>query len=227
MCRRPGSTNGLLDELRLAAIPVRRDNHPARDRVRDPAALLLADQVQARINAGGGAGTGDHRIRVDVQHRRVDLSGRVEPGQPSGVPPVRRAGPAVQQSGGAKHERAGAHAQHPRAALDRPLQCSQQRLRPLGPAAAVVARRGHDDQVGGFEAVQSERRLQCESGFGPQLARLTSHDREVVARQSLVSAIRPEHLADHTQLERSEPVQNNDSDVFQHGHHDARELAGC
>src|SRR5215469_649744 len=39
--------NRSVDELRLTAIPVRRHDHPTRDRVGDAAALLIAHQVQA------------------------------------------------------------------------------------------------------------------------------------------------------------------------------------
>ena len=68
-----GGGDRLHDVLGLAAVAVRRHDHPAGDAVGDAGALLLADQVQAGVDAGRGARAGDHRIVVDVEDVRVDL----------------------------------------------------------------------------------------------------------------------------------------------------------
>ena len=69
-----------LDVLGLAAVAVRRHHHPPGDLVGDLGPLLLADDVQAGVDAGGGAGRGDHRVLVDVQHVRFDHRPRVAAG---------------------------------------------------------------------------------------------------------------------------------------------------
>src|SRR6516164_1347333 len=61
-----GGGDRLVDVLRLAAVAVRRHHHAPGDAVGDPRALLLPDQVEARVDAGRRARAGDHRVVVDV-----------------------------------------------------------------------------------------------------------------------------------------------------------------
>lgn len=46
---------------------------------------------------------------------------------------------------------------------------------------------------------------------------LGGDDREVVDRQPLLTAVQAEHLAEHTEFEGVDFVQQQDGDVFQHG----------
>ena len=135
----------LVHVLGLAAVPVRRDDHPPGDPVGHPGALLLAHQVQAGVDARRGARAGDDQVLVHVEHVGVDHGLRVPLGQFGGLPPVRRAPPPVQQARRAEGERAGAHAQHPGAAGHRGLQGLDHRRRELagrpGGTAGVVAPR--------------------------------------------------------------------------------------
>ena len=104
--------------LGLAAVPVRRHDHPAGDGVSYRAALFLADQVEAGIDASCGARAGQHRVSVHVQHRRINLRGRVHAREAVRVTPVRSAATAIKQAGRTQHERTGAHAEHPASPLD-------------------------------------------------------------------------------------------------------------
>jgi hypothetical protein len=61
-----------VDVLRLPALAVRRHDHAAGDRVRDRRAVLAPQQVQARVDAGGGPGAREDRVVVDVEDVRVD-----------------------------------------------------------------------------------------------------------------------------------------------------------
>ena len=67
-----GARQRPLDVLRLPAVPVRRHDHAPGDLVGDLGPVLLAHDVQAGVDAGGGARRGDHRALVDVQHVRLD-----------------------------------------------------------------------------------------------------------------------------------------------------------
>src|SRR5579862_128182 len=159
--------DGLLDVLGLAAVAVRRDDHAPGDAVGDPRALLLPDQVQAGVDAGGGARAADHRVVVHVQDVRVDLGLGVAAGQFVRVPPVRGAAPAVEQAGLPQDEGSAADAQHPRAAGDRATERVEQVRRELlrhagGPAGgvpqALIGDGGQGDQVCLLEPLEAVRR---------------------------------------------------------------------
>ena len=94
-----------------------------------PVSYTHLHQVQARVDASGGAGAGDHGLVVDVQHGRVDPRCRERARQLPGIPPVSGAAPPVEQPGGTEDERPGAHAEHPRAALHAVAQRGKQRFR--------------------------------------------------------------------------------------------------
>ena len=105
-----------LDELCLAAVTVRRDDHPAGDRRGHAAPNSLPDDVQAGVEARRRAGRGDDRAVVEVQHVAADLRAREALLELVDVAPVGRAEPAVEQTGLAQHEGTGAHRQQAGAA---------------------------------------------------------------------------------------------------------------
>ena len=63
-----------VDELRLATVAVRRHDHAPGDRVRHRAALVLAHDVQAEVDAGCGPGAGEDVAVLDVEHVRLELA---------------------------------------------------------------------------------------------------------------------------------------------------------
>ncbi len=210
--------SGRLHVLGLPAVAVRRHHHPPGDGVGHPAPVLLADQVQAGIDAGGGAGAGDDRIGVHVEHGSIDVRGREQERQLGRAAPVGRAPPPVQQPGRPEHERAGADAEYPPAARDRAPQCLKQRL-----GIAVPAQPGmglgdgrHRHQVGLVKAVHAERGIEGEPHRGTQWPRLPRDHREVVAGQAIARPVGPEDLTHHTQLERLESVEHHYRDVTEH-----------
>ena len=68
--------DGLIDVLALATVALRRHDHPAGDDVGDLAAQFASHQVQAGVDARGGARAGDQVAVVDEQDVAVDLRGR-------------------------------------------------------------------------------------------------------------------------------------------------------
>src|SRR5207237_10319410 len=111
-----------LDVLPLAAVAVRGHDHAAGDGVRDAAPVLDADDVQAGIDARGGTGAGDEPAVPYVEDVGVDEGGRAALGELVGVPPVRRAAPAVEQARLLEDEDASADAHDPGPAVHRPTQ---------------------------------------------------------------------------------------------------------
>ena len=212
--------------LGLPAVAMRRDDHPPGDPVRHPAALLLADQVQARVDAGRRARTGDHRVLVHVQHIRVDDRRRMLPREVGGVPPVGGAVPPVQQPGRAEHERAVAHAEHPGTAVHGGPQRVDQRRRELAGGVRLqvaVADGRHGHQVSLLQPVQAVGRGHGEAcrrgergGFPGPRHRFARDHGEVVGGQPVVGPVNAEHLAEHAQLERGKAVQDHYGYVLQH-----------
>jgi hypothetical protein len=205
-------------ELRLAAVPVRRHDHPAGDPVGHLRALLLAHHVQAGVDARRAARAGDDRAGVHVEHVRVHRGRRAVSGQVRRVHPVGGAPPAVQQPGRGQHERAGAHAEYPRSPRLRGTQRAQQRRGKLAWHALAQLRvdRAHDHQVRRVQSFDAIRIRQGEPVFRAQRAVFPGDHREVVARQAVVRAVHAENLADHPELERGEPVEHNESHVLEH-----------
>ena len=102
----------------------------------DPGAVVLAHDVQAGVDAGGGAGAGDDRAVLDVQHVAVDAGDREAPGEVVGVAPVRGGAAAVQQAGPPEQERARADRQDAGAAVDGVAQRLEHLVRHVAVAAA-------------------------------------------------------------------------------------------
>jgi hypothetical protein len=201
----------LVDEhvhvLSLAAVPVRRHHHPARDRVRHRGAMLKPEQVQAGVDPGGGAGAGDHLARVDVEHPRIDLDGGIAAGKLGGVPPVRGRPAAVQQPGGGENERSGALTEHPPAAPDDGLQRLKHRRR----RERVYLVPAHDDpQVGGAEPVQAGLHHDRQADIGAHRPRCRGHDCVRTGRTALGAAVAAEDLSGHAETEHGHAVVGQD-----------------
>lgn len=96
------------DELGLPALAFERHHGQPRRVGRHRRAQIAADQMQAQIEARGGAGRGEQLPVVDVEHGRVHVDGRVELGEQRGGGPVRGGPVAVEQAGGGEHEGARA-----------------------------------------------------------------------------------------------------------------------
>ena len=140
------SGSGRRDELRLAAVALRRHDHAPGDRVRHLGAELLPQQVQARIEARGRAGARDDAPVLHVQHVGVDVDRGVHRGHRVGVHPVRRRAAAVENAGCREHERAAADAQQPctaRGGVADDIEHPRVDARPL-----LARRRRDHDEVG-------------------------------------------------------------------------------
>ena len=103
---RAGLDHRALDELRLAAVAMRRDDGAPGELGGDRRAVVAPDHVQAQVQPGGDTGAGQHRPLVDVQDRRVDVDLGVAPGQLGREGPVGGGAPAVEQPGPRQRERA-------------------------------------------------------------------------------------------------------------------------
>ena len=210
-----------LDVLALAAVALRRDDHPAGDPGRDGAAELAADEVQAGVDAGGRPGAGDDVAVVDEQHVRVEVRQRVLLAEELRVAPVGRAVAAVQQPGLAEHEGARADRQQDRAAFVRPAERVQDALVVLVPPG----RRRQRDQVGVLQLLQPVRRDHGRMAAGAQrLTRPGRADLEVEGRYAVVGPVDPEHLRQHAELEQGDVLHQDDSDLLQHASQYGRNL---
>ena len=78
----------LIAELRLAALTLGRDDHPAGHGARRGGPELLAPEVQAGVDARRGPGAGQDPVVVDVQHLGQHAGQREPPGERRAVPPV-------------------------------------------------------------------------------------------------------------------------------------------
>jgi len=170
--------------------------------------------VQRGVDARGRARAGDDVAVVDEEDVRVEQRLREPFGQLVGVAPVGRAAAAVEQAGGAEDEGTAADRQDDGAALVGLAQRLEHGRR------VVVADGGgrHDHQIGPRGRVQPVFGDQLPTDVETQrLARLLATDEEVEDRDSVVPPVEPEHLADHSELERSGPVDEDHGDALEHG----------
>ncbi len=93
-----------LNELGLPAVAMRRHDQAARDGVGGLGPEVAADQVQAKVDACGAAGRGQHVALVDIEHVRLDLDGRMTRSEGVGVAPVGRGAATIQQPRRGQHE---------------------------------------------------------------------------------------------------------------------------
>lgn len=195
-----------LDVLRLAAVAVRRDDHPSCHGVGDRRAVLVPDRVQAGVDAGRRAGAGGDRAVVDVEDVEdvgVDGDGRVAPSQVRGEHPVRRDRAPVEHAGGREDRGTAAVAHHAGAAGHLVPAHLAELLRRCG-VGVLPAHRDHQVRgAGPLEAVLQQHR---EPGVGADGSGLGGHQREVVAGQTVSRPVAADDLGDHAGPEAAEPV---------------------
>ena len=151
-------------ELRLGAEPAHEHHQVARDGVGRLVALVLLDQREREVDAGGDAGGGEDAPVPDVDRVRVDGHGGEAAAQRRGVLPVRGGPAALQQPGAAERERAGADGRDPARVRgqvrDRPDE------RDGGPAVDEALAAGHDEGVDGPELVRAARHADPQAARG-------------------------------------------------------------
>ena len=192
----------LHDELRLAAVAMRRHHHAAREHVGDLRPVVLAHQMQQQVDAGGRSGRGHHVAFVDIEHVGLDPDRGKQPREPS------RCGASAWWRGG---RRAGPHG---RAGTRRSRSRRRARRAPRPRAApAVISGRGrlveiaparHHDQVrvaqqlqppststrmppsprsGGGSAAATANRYGTKSSSGPRQREELGRDAELEHRE--------------------------------------------
>ena len=100
-------------ELALCAGPAEEHHQPAGDGLGDLDAVVVLDERQRHVDAGGDAGRRPHVAVAGPDRIGVDVDVRVLGGEPRRSRPVRRGPPAVEQPGGGEDERAAADADDP------------------------------------------------------------------------------------------------------------------
>ena len=88
----------MFDELGLAPVPLGRNDQLAGELGGDLTPVVLADDVQAEINASGTAGRREDVALVDIEDPGVDRDRRVATGQLVAFCPVCRGAPPVEQT---------------------------------------------------------------------------------------------------------------------------------
>ncbi len=68
-----GGGHRLLDKLGLTPFPVRRDHQPPRHFVGDGRAVVLAYQIEAAVQPGGGACRGDQPFVIHIEGVGIEL----------------------------------------------------------------------------------------------------------------------------------------------------------
>ncbi len=199
----------LLDELGLAALPMRRHHQAPGQVIGSLRAEPLAHQVQAAVDAGDGACRGQQAVVLDVQHVGLHPHRREAPSEILRPHPVGGGAATVEQPSLGQHEGPQAQAHQLRTACTGRDQRIQQRLwRTL--VWIAPARHDHGLRLG--QRFQPGLGLDGEPHRGSQPARLGGADTQVEGLRAGVVALLAEHQAGHRQVERTDAVEGH------HGH---------
>ena len=199
--------HGLVEVLRLGAVALWWYHHPSRDgssRVRSDRA---AYEVQTRVDAGGGAGAGEHVTFVDEERGWVDRHLGVGRGQRAGEGPVRRCASAVEQARGCHHEGAEAEPDdHGAVGMSGLQSCQHWLIRPL----VRVSPGGDNDDAGGFQGIQLVGRPDLQPTGGAQRPRLGGHRLELKAVPRSGRDVGSEHAERDAHLEQRRTIEDQD-----------------
>ena len=201
-----------VDELRLAAVALRRHDHAPRDAVGHLGAELLPQQVQARVEPRGGAGARDDAAVLHVEHVGVDVDLRVHLRHRVGVHPVRRRLAAVEHAGRGEDEGPAADAQHPRVARDGVADDVEHAL--VGVRPVLAGRRRDDDEIGLVGEGQVVLDVDREADLGLHDAGVRRDDAEVEVRDAVIRPVETEGLARDAELEGREAVLDDHGDCL-------------
>ena len=160
--------------------------------------MVRADQVQARVDTGGGAGAGEHRTVLDIEDVEVDLGERVPTRKRVGIPPMGGAATPVKEAGRPEHERTGAHRHDPRTSLDRVAQNGEEGLG----EGAIRRAGGYGDKIGVRGTLEPVGGDDCEAArCRHRSTRVEGTDPEVERRHTVVGAVDAEDLSEDPELE--------------------------
>lgn len=186
---------------------------------------VSAQDVEAQVDPGGGAGRREHTPLVDEQDVLVDVDERVFRRERPGVVPVRRGPPAVEQPRGGERERARRDGREPGAppmGLDQRVDDGGRRVLAVrGPVA------GDEDEFGPrelFEPVGHVVRQSVAAGHEAGFRAAHPH---------LVRHARPgcEHLRGNTDIEWFGTLEDENGDATQggcrHGEEGTRAGGSC
>ncbi len=192
-------------------------DHATRDPVRHLGAELLAQQVQARVEARGGAGARDDAAVLHVEHVGIDVDLRVHLRHRVGVHPVRRRLATVEHARRREDERPAADAQHPRVAGDGVADDVEHAL--VGVRPVLAGRRRDDHEIGLVGERQIVLDVDREAELGLHDAGSRSDDAEVEIRDAVIRPVESEGLARDAELEGCEAVLDDHGDCL-HGSSD-------
>ncbi len=199
--------------LGLAAVAVGGQHHVPGDVVGDGGAVLAPDQVQAEVEARGGARTGGDPAVVQVERLGFDGDARVAAGQQSGEAPVGGGAAAVEQAGGGEREGADAVGGDQGTAVVGRHQGVQDDGRGRGTEAGPGE---GEHEVGGGEPVQAVGDRQRHAQVGVDAAGAVGAEGEVEARQ--FRPVRAEDLGDDADGEHAGTGRDVGGDGGEGGH---------
>lgn len=182
---------------------------------------VAAQDVQAQVDAGGGAGRGEHAALVDEQHVLVDLDERMPGHECPRVVPVRRGSPAVEQARGGEREgtrRDGGESRAPVVGGDQRVDDSPRRVVAVREPVA-----GDEDDVGPRERVEAVGDVVREAvAAGHETGRRPAHPHLV--RHARAGR---ENRRGNPDIERLGTLKHKDDDAMQAGCRHRKRLRGA
>ncbi len=184
--------DGPLQELRLAALTMRRNDQPARYLIRYLRTIVASNQMQAEVESRGAAGGGENAALIYVKNIRIDTNLGKSALQRLGIAPVSGRAPAIEQSGCRKHECTRTDGQNPRT----PLMRAPQSLEYFVRHRYVDARPSRDhDCAGGGQTLQAVCRLHPHAVLRSDARALERAGLEAVPTRPQFRSRQPEHFS--------------------------------
>ena len=198
-----------VDVLSLAPLALGRDDELAGELGGDLGAVVLADHVQAQVDAGGAPGRGQDVALVNEQDAGIHRHPGMLACEQAAFCPVRGGAAAVEQPGGGQGERARAQRHDPAA----PCVRLPQHIEHRGRVRRGRDGRQHDHRARGADLPGPVGRQDPESAVGghrpPGEA---AYEGAVPGNAANRGPLVAEDVAGHPQLEHGDPVRDHDGD---------------
>ena len=207
-------------ELALRAGPAQEHHEPAGARLGDVGTVVVLDEGERHVDAGGDAGRRPHVAVAGPDRIGVDVDVGVLGGEALGAGPVGRRPPAVEETGGGEQERAAADTDDAPGAGGEVGDRGDEVGVVAGPVAGAVPA-GHEQRVDRPAAVDV-RRDELQAALGRHGSGLERHDVDLVAGRPRPPPDEPagagEHLVGAGDVERLHVGVGDDHDAAGSGH---------
>lgn len=204
-----GADQRRFDILGLVAVALGRDDHATGDGGSDVGAVVLADDMERKIDGGRGSGRGEYLAVVDVKDARVDLDIGITGGEFSSPAPMGGDAAAIEQASFGEDECTSAEGEDARAAL---IGAAQGTEHGRGNRHDAGARARDDDGVGFGDLRERAGGGEQQAREGADGSRLGGAEQEAIPGDAEFGAFDAKDFGGDAEFERIDVIVDDGGD---------------